>query len=491
MDTKKLRQKILDLAIHGKLVPQDPNDEPASVLLERIKAEKERLIKEGKIKKSKKSTKASDTPHYENVPFEVPKGWVWTTLPELCTIPITDGTHKTPTYTDKEHGVPFISSKDVTSQRINWNNIKYITRELHEELHKRIAPQKNDILLAKNGTTGVAAIVEDTRVFDIYVTLAVIRPSQNICPQYLYQVINSNFCKEQFNSRLTGIGLPNLHLVDIKKTMIPLPPISEQKRIVTEIERWFVWIEQIRQSKTDLQDVIKQTKSKILDLAIHGKLVPQDPSDEPASELLKHINPKAEITCDNAQYRKIPKNWCACKLVDICSFLSRGKSPKYSEEDKTYPVFAQKCNLKDGGVSLEQAKFLDPSTINKWNEVYKLQTGDILVNSTGTGTAGRTRLFNTNCLGNYPFVVPDSHVSVVRVLKSICPQYVYAYISSDSIQQYMEENLAGSTNQKELYIGVLENMHIFLPPLAEQYRIVAKIEKLFSSLDNIQKALEV
>ncbi|WP_370859370.1 restriction endonuclease subunit S [Phocaeicola plebeius] len=491
MDTKKLRQKILDLAIRGKLVPQDPNDEPASVLLERIKAEKERLIKEGKIKRSKKTAKTSDTPHYENVPFEVPKGWVWTTLPELCTIPITDGTHKTPTYTDKEHGVPFISSKDVTSQRINWNNIKYITRELHEELHKRIAPQKNDILLAKNGTTGVAAIVEDTRVFDIYVTLAVIRPSQNICPQYLYQVINSNFCKEQFNSRLTGIGLPNLHLVDIKKTMIPLPPISEQKRIVTEIERWFVWIEQIRQSKTDLQDVIKQTKSKILDLAIHGKLVPQDPSDEPASELLKHINPKAEITCDNAQYRKIPKNWCACKLVDICSFLSRGKSPKYSEEDKTYPVFAQKCNLKDGGVSLEQAKFLDPSTINKWNEVYKLQTGDILVNSTGTGTAGRTRLFNTNCLGNYPFVVPDSHVSVVRVLKSICPQYVYAYISSDSIQQYMEENLAGSTNQKELYIGVLENMHIFLPPLAEQYRIVAKIEKLFSSLDNIQKALEV
>ena len=178
-------------------------------------------------------------------------------------------------------------------------------------------------------------------------------------------------------------------------------------------------------------------------------------------------------------------------MVDICSFLSRGKSPKYSEEDKTYPVFAQKCNLKDGGISLEQARFLDPSTINKWNDVYKLQTGDILVNSTGTGTVGRTRLFNTNCLGSYPFVVPDSHVSVIRVLKSICPQFIYAFISSNSIQQYMEENLAGSTNQKELYIGVLENMQIFLPPLAEQHRIVAKIEELFSSLDNIQKALEV
>ena len=276
----------------------------------------------------------------------------------------------------------------------------------------------------------------------------------------------------------------------INEVLIPLPPIEEQGRIVRCLNKWNTLIGQIEQGKVDLQTTIKQTKSKILDLAIHGKLVPQDPNDEPASELLKRINPKAEFACDNGQYRNIPKNWCACKLVDICSFLSRGKSPKYSEDDKTYPVFAQKCNLKDGGVSLEQARFLDPSTINKWNEVYKLQTGDILVNSTGTGTVGRTRLFNTNCLGNYPFVVPDSHVSVVRVLKSICPQYIYAYISSNSIQQYMEENLAGSTNQKELYIGVLENMQIFLPSLAEQQRIVARIEELFSTLDNIQKALE-
>lgn len=283
MDTKKLRQKILDLAIHGKLVPQDPNDEPASVLLERIRAEKERLISEGKIKRSRKTVKTSDTHHYEqDVPFEVPRGWVWTTLPELCIIPITDGTHQTPTYTDKEQGVPFISSKDVTSQKINWSNIKYITRELHEVLYKRVAPQKDDILLAKNGTTGVAAIVEDSRVFDIYVTLAVIRPSKNVCPQYLHQVINSDFCKEQFNSHLTGIGLPNLHLVDIKKTVIPLPPLAEQLRIIKEIERWFALIDAIEQGKENLETSIKQAKGKILDLAIHGKLVPQDPSDEQA-----------------------------------------------------------------------------------------------------------------------------------------------------------------------------------------------------------------
>ena len=285
------------------------------------------------------------------------------------------------------------------------------------------------------------------------------------------------------------MGQPNVNGTILGNLHVPIPPIHEQFRIVTELSKWMGIIDIIENSQTDLQALIKQTKSKILDLAIHGKLVPQDLNDEPALDLLKRINPDF-TPCDNGQYRKIPKKWCVCKLVDICSFLSRGKSPKYSEDDKTYPVFAQKCNLKDGGISLEQARFLDPSTINKWNEVYKLQTGDILVNSTGTGTVGRTRLFNTNCLGNYPFVVPDSHVSVVRVLKSICPQYVYAYISSDSIQEYLEENLAGSTNQKELYIGVLENMHIYLPPFAEQQRIVARMEELFSTLDNIQKALE-
>ena len=491
MDTKKLRQKILDLAIRGKLVPQDPADEPASVLLERIKAEKEQLVKEGKIKRSKKTAKTSDTPHYENVPFEVPDSWVWTTLPELCIIPITDGTHQTPTYTDKEHGIPFISSKDVTSRKINWDNVKYITTELHEELYKRIAPQKGDILLAKNGTTGVAAIVEDSRIFDIYVTLAVIRPSHNINPYYLFQVINSSFCKEQFNSHLTGIGLPNLHLVDIKKTIIPIPPFAEQQRIVIEIEKWFALIDQIEQGKTDLQAVIKRAKSKILDLAIRGKLVTQDSNDEPAIELLKRINPDF-TPCDNGHYMfDVPNGWNWCKLNDLCSFLSRGKSPKYSEDDKTYPVFAQKCNLKEGGISLKQARFLDPSTIDKWEPKYKLQTGDVLVNSTGTGTVGRARLFDESCLGKYPFVVPDSHVSVIRTYEEINSEYVFAYMSSQRIQQYIEDNLAGSTNQKELYIGVLVNLYFPLPPINEQQRIVQKIEDLFSVLDNIQNALEV
>jgi len=379
---------------------------------------------------------------------------------------------------------------DIQNNSVQWDSVPYT--DFDENKAKSYLLSDGDILFARTGATvGKSYLVQGLTEGAIYASYLIrVQTYDAVLPQYLKFYFESGYYWEQIEQGSVGVGQPNVNGTILGNLHVPIPPLHEQFRIVSELSKWMGIIDIIENSQTDLQALIKQTKSKILDLAIHGKLVPQDPNDEPASELIKHINPKAEITCDNGQYRNIPKNWCACKLVDICSFLSRGKSPKYSEDDKTYPVFAQKCNLKDGDVSLEQARFLDPSTINKWNEVYKLQTGDILVNSTGTGTVGRTRLFNTNCLGNYPFVVPDSHVSVVRVLQSICPQYIYAYISSDSIQQYMEKNLAGSTNQKELYIGVLENMQIFLPPLAEQQRIVARIEELFSTLDNIQKALE-
>ena len=174
---------------------------------------------------------------------------------------------------------------------------------------------------------------------------------------------------------------------------------------------------------------------------------------------------------------EVPSSWAWTTLGELCIFLSRGKSPKYKDDDRTYPVFAQKCNLKEGGISLEHARFIDPNTIDKWAEEYKLKTGDILINSTGTGTVGRTRLFNESCFGDYPFVVPDSHVSVVRTHDEIVSEFIYAYISSNFVQQYLEENLAGSTNQKELYIGVLDSLNIPLPPCKEQKRIADEIEK--------------
>ena len=186
---------------------------------------------------------------------------------------------------------------------------------------------------------------------------------------------------------------------------------------------------------------------------------------------------------------EVPENWGWTTIGELCSFLSRGKSPKYSEERK-YPVFAQKCNLYDGDISLEKARFLDPKTISKWSDEYKLIDGDILVNSTGTGTVGRTRLFHSDVLGDYPFVVPDSHVSVIRSFEEIESKFVLAFLSSDYGQTYIEDNLAGSTNQKELYIGVLDNMQFPLPPHEEQLRIVTTVDKWFTLIDTLESAKE-
>ena len=218
----------------------------------------------------------------------------------------------------------------------------------------------------------------------------------------------------------------------------------------------------------------------------------QDSSDEPALELLKRINPSFE-PCDNRHYEnvpyKVPETWQWVKLKDLCVFLSRGKSPVYSETDKRYPVFAQKCNLKEGGISLKEARFLEPRTISKWKDVYKLQDGDILVNSTGTGTVCRTRLFRSEYLCDYPFGVPDSHVSVIRTDRLISSEYAYLVLVSKFSQTYMMDNLAGSTNQKELYISVLENLLFPLPPADEQKRIVKCVNEIYMQLEQISSEL--
>lgn len=420
----------------------------------------------------------SDTPHYENVPFELPQNWCWAILPELCLIPITDGTHQTPTYTSKENGIPFISSKDVTSQKINWDNIKYITKELHEELYKRVAPQKNDILLAKNGTTGVAAIVEDSRVFDIYVTLAVIRPSQNISPQYLYRIINSGFCKEQFDSHLTGIGLPNLHLTDIKKTIIPLPPYAEQIRIVAEIEKWFALIDRIENGKTELQTTIKQAKNKILDLAIHGKLVSQDPNDEPASELLKRINPNAEITCDNGQYGKMPEGWCETILGELFEH-NTGKALNSSNQGGVMRDYLTTSNVYWDTFDLSVVKQM----LFKENELEKCTVvkGDLLVCE--GGDVGRAAIWNQD----YDICI-QNHLHRLRPKTELSVRFYYhvlKYLKDNNMIGGKGIGLLGLSSKE------LHKLPFPLPPYNEQQRIVTKIEELFTSLENIQKALEV
>ena len=175
-------------------------------------------------------------------------------LDDLCSI-ITDGTHQTPTYT--KEGYTFLSSKNVTNKKIDWNNVKYISKELHQELSKRISPQKNDILLAKNGTTGVAALVDRDDIFDIYVSLALLRPKSSIYPQYLLHVINSPITKRQFDKNLKGIGVKNLHLKEIKNVLVPVPEYEIQKKIVKILDKAQILIDKRKEQIKYLDELVK------------------------------------------------------------------------------------------------------------------------------------------------------------------------------------------------------------------------------------------
>ena len=216
--------------------------------------------------------------------------WVNETLQSVCSMKITDGTHKTPTYCDADVGVPFISAKDVTGEAICWDKIKYIVPELHDELYARLAPQLDDILLAKNGTTGVAAIVDVDKVFDLYVTLAVLRPDKSkILPRYLLRIVNSPVCKNQFDEHLTGIGVPNLHLRDIKEVVIQVPSLAEQAAIIQVVDSIMGKEQQAKEAAEAVLEKIDLLKKSILARAFRGELGTNAPTEESAVELLKSI----------------------------------------------------------------------------------------------------------------------------------------------------------------------------------------------------------
>lgn len=225
-----LRQSILSEAVQGKLVSQNPKDEPASELLKKIKVEKEELIKEGKIKKGKELPPIEE----DEVPYELPKGWVWTRLGEVCTL-VTDGTHYTPRYV--KEGVPFLSVKDMSHGKINFSNSKFISKEEHEELTKRCKPEYMDLLLTKVGTTGIGRLVDTKQEFSIFVSVALLKYSQElIYPYYLEHLINSPFVKNQSSEGTEGVGNKNLVLRKIVNFLVPLPPLAEQRRIVEKVD---------------------------------------------------------------------------------------------------------------------------------------------------------------------------------------------------------------------------------------------------------------
>ena len=484
MDTKKLRQKILDLAIHGKLVPQDPNDEPASVLLERIRAEKERLVKEGKIKKSK-SSRTTDTSHYEHVPFEVPSSWEWCNLEDICVF-LSRG--KSPKYSENDRTYPVFAQKcNLKDGGISLEQARFLDPSTVSKWDDIYKLQTGDVLVNSTGTGTVGR----TRLFDVtclgsypFVVpdshVSVIRTSNQINSKFIFAYISSKFIQQYLEDNLAGsTNQKELYIGVLSTLRIPIPSFTEQERIVVEIEKWFALIDQIEQEKGDLQATIKQARSKILDLAIHGKLVPQDPNDEAASELIQRINPAAEIACDNGQYGKLPKGWCLCKLGDIGEIVTGSTPTKdISEYYGGIIPFYKPADLENG-ICVKDAS--DHLSILGYEQARKIPAYSILVTCIGA-TIGKTGLIiaEGSCNQQINAIIPN---------ETTYAKFLYYTCISDYMQKEIKLN-ASATTLPILNKGNFAKLLFPLPPLTEQHRIVAKIEDLFSSLDNIRKSLE-
>ena len=452
MNTKALRRKILDLAIHGKLVPQDPNDESASVLLERIRDEKERLIKEGKIKRPKKSKTTSDKPHY---PYQLPEGWVWCKLDDYV-LSVTDGDHQAPP--KSSNGVPFLVISNIATWKIDFTNTRYVPKEYYENINEDRKAKRGDILFSVTGSYGIVVNVKTDQEFCFQRHIGLIKPV--IGKEYLSYILMSGYIKGLCDNLATGTAQKTVGLDTLRSFFIPIAPIQEQKRIVAKIKQLLLVTTALECGKNELQTAIKQVKSKILDLAIHGKLVPQDPTDEPAAELLKRINPKAEITCDNGHYQKLPEGWVITSMQTLCALVDGEKQNGI-----------ERINLDVKYLRGErEAKVL---TSGKYTAANTLL---ILVDGENSGEVFRAPVDGYQ----------GSTFKQLSIHEEVYTDYVLQVINLH--RKTLRDNKVGSAIP-HLNKKLFKAINVPIPPYEEQKRIVNAINKTFTILDTIMENL--
>ena len=410
----------------------------------------------------------SDTPHYENVPEE----WIMCTIGDLFDVVSAKRVLKSDW---KNKGIPFYRAREIVQLHKEGIADKdlFITEELFAELKDKFGtPNVGDIMLSAVGSIGYTYIVNEKDSF-YYKDASVLclRNVNKLNSQYFSMLFETTFVKEQMHDNSKGTTVDTITIEKLKKYFVPLPPLAEQYRIISEIEKWFAFIDIIESGKTDLQTTIKQTKCKILDLAIHGKLVPQDPNDEPASELLKRINPAAEITCDNGQYQNLPAGWCTIEIGDAANYINgRAFKPEEWMSEGIPIIRIQNLNNKTAPYNYSTQLF---------ESKYLIKKGDLLFAWAAS-------------LGTYIWDGEDAwlnqHIFKVEPYPFVKKEYLYIIFMAMISEFYNHSHGSGMVHITKKQF---ENIILLLPPIAEQHRIVAKIEALFTSLDNIQKALEV
>ena len=399
---------------------------------------------------------ASDTPHYENVPFEVPKGWCWCKFGEY--LDVRDGTHDSPKYVEK--GYPFVTSKNLNNGKIDFATAKFISEEDHINFSQRSFVEDGDILFAMIGSIGNPVLVVKDREFSIK-NVALFKPYDKRNSYMKYVLYYLLYIQEHLKQGAKGGMQPFIPLNYFRKDLfIPLPPLNEQQHIVKEIEKWSVLIDIIESGKADLQTAIKQTKNKILDLAIHGKLVTQNPNDEPASELLKRINPNAEITCDNGLYGKIPSSWSMVSMDLLCSLTDGEKQSGIGRINLDVKFLRGEREAR----MLASGRFIPANTLL------------ILVDGENSGEVFRTPIDGYQ----------GSTFKQLSINDNMNTDYMIQIINMH--RQTLRENKVGSAIP-HLNKKLFKAIKVPVPPLAEQQRIVDAIDKAFAKLDIIMESL--
>ena len=451
----------------------------------------------------------------DEIPFEVPAGWIWCRLKNISTTNIGLNYHPEDI---NDQGVAVLRSNNIKDNVIDYSDLVKVNCAIKDNQYLN----NHDILIcSRNGSknlVGKCAVYEgDPERFSFGAFMAVLRTSLY---EYVYYYLLTNVFRKLFHSD-DSKQINQVTQTILKEALIPLPPFQEQSRISSAIKSLFSYVDSFDANKKELTEIVSQTRSKILDLAIRGKLVPQDSDDEPATVLLERIRRKKEELIkagklkrdkresvifrgeDNSYYEKFsdgtikciddelpfksPKNWMWCELQDCCSKeIKRGRAPKYADEGNVL-AFAQKCNRKTGEIDISTALWLDRESTNRYSSDEYMLDGDIVINSTGTGTLGRIGIYRNNDNPHHIPIVPDSHVTVVRAAKNIEPSYLFFYLKF--MQRKIEEMGEGSTNQKELKPLTIQKIRLPIPPYEEQQRIVKLVHSLTRKLSSIEEGL--
>ena len=489
MTPEQLKASILQYAVEGKLVKQDPNDEPASELIRKIEDEKKELVKEGKIKKNKKLFAITD----EEKQFDIPSNWEWVKLGNIVDY-VQRG--KSPKYDKESNRYPIISQKCVQWDGVHLEFAKHLKEDFWEGLPSYRFVTKGDLLLNSTGTGTVGRIIKVTKSFDkipVDSHVTIIRLNKNVCNSYILYFLMSPIIQNNLDDYLTGTTKQKeFGLASIQNIVISIPPLEEQKRIVAKIEKLIPLVDEYAESYNRLQKIDNEFEDKlkqsVLQYAMEGKLVKQNPSDESASELIKKIeNEKAELIkegkikkskklpaiTDDEKPFGIPDSWEWVRLGNIGDWGAGAtpsrQHPEYYGGDI---LWLKTGDLNDGVIQDTSEKITEAGVAN--SSVKVNQPGNILIAMYGAtigklGIVGKTLVTNQACCGCTPFT-------------GIYNLYLFYYLLS-ARSRLIELGSGGA--QPNISKTKIENFTFPLPPLEEQKRIVTKIERFMDSISNL------